>query len=209
MYLCIRSPALACWSSRSASDGTVEAASPLDVERANPGFPVRQLTYYLDGGKDITKIRELVQASIEQDEILNDPHRFDLSREEARRRSMAKIKQVVGTIRSRNEDAAKDAASGTARPDEPTTEADRKSSESGVGRNFQEAFYSTLGRLDPSWAIRIGVHFGLFQGAINGSATDEQKAKLLKDVGEMRIIGCFAMTEVRKRTNKRPPAFAP
>lgn len=47
-----------------------------------------------------------------------------------------------------------------------------------------------------AWAIRIGVHFGLFHSAINGSATDEQKAKWSKDIAEMRIIGCFAMTEV-------------
>jgi alkylation response protein AidB-like acyl-CoA dehydrogenase len=48
--------------------------------------------------------------------------------------------------------------------------------------------------LDPSWAIRMGVHFGLFASAINSQATPEQRQKWQRAVEEMQVIGCFAMT---------------
>lgn len=152
------------------------------------------MTYYLDGGEGITSIKELVQASIEYDPVLNDAGKHDLSREEARRRSMAKIAQVVGVIRGRNADVAE--GGGEGKVDQPLNDEDRSASRSGAGRAFEDAFYGTLGSLDPSWSIRIGVHFGLFQSAINGSGTDEQRAYYSKLMQEMRIIGCFAMTEM-------------
>lgn len=176
------------------------SASPLDSERANPQFPVREMTFYLDGGESVTQIKELVAATIADDELLNDRNKFDLSRPEARERTMAKIAQVVGVIRGRAEDAAEQAAEaradGTATSAPAADVADRSASRAGAGKSFEDAFYGALGALDPSWAIRIGVHFGLFQSALMGSGTDAQIAQYARDVQEMRIIGCFAMTEM-------------
>jgi len=175
--------------------------SPLAEERANPAFPVREMTYYLDGGEQMTNIKELVAASIEHDPVLNDANRHDLTRPEARIRSMRKIAQVVNVIRERNTDAAEAAStassgSGKRRLDAPTSEEDQKSSRAGAGKAFEDAFYATLTSFDSSWSIRIGVHFGLFLSALMGSGSEEQIAKYGKDVQEMRVIGSFAMTEM-------------
>jgi acyl-CoA oxidase len=50
--------------------------------------------------------------------------------------------------------------------------------------------------LDRSWGTRIGVHFGLFMNAITSQGTEEQQEKYLLDIFHLRIIGCFAMTEL-------------
>lgn len=152
----------------------------------------------------MTNIKEMVAGSIEVDPVLNDANKYDLTREEARERSMAKIAQVVNVIRERNKDAAELAAAEAPaaseghkkRLDTPSSEEDRSSSRAGSGKAFETAFYSTLGMLDSSWAIRIGVQFGLFQGALQGSGSEEQVKQYTMDVQEMRMIGCFAMTEM-------------
>jgi acyl-CoA oxidase len=167
----------------------------------------------LDGGEAMTSIRELVSASIEGDPVLNDAgQRFDLTRTQARERSMRKIAQVVQVIRERNADAAAEAAEAAAanpgdaaaadkqlkkqRGAAPVSEEDQRSSRAGAGKAFEDAFYSTLASIDPSWSIRIGVHFGLFLSALMGSGSEEQIAHYARDVQEMRVIGCFAMTEM-------------
>ncbi len=35
-----------------------------------------------------------------------------------------------------------------------------QNSRAGVGKSFEDAYFSILGSLDPSWSIRIGVHYG-------------------------------------------------
>ena len=173
----------------------------------------------------MTQIKEMVQMSIEGDEVLNDRNKFDLTREQARERSMAKIAHVVRLIRSRSEDAAAAAAeksknssgsnngsnsgsNGSSSSKENLFDASLGESDevddrsrAGTSKSFEGAFYDCLGTLDPSWAIRIGVHFGLFQSAITGSGTDEQIALYARDIVEMRIIGCFAMTEMGHGSN--------
>jgi len=57
-------------------------------------------------------------------------------------------------------------------------------------------FWQLMSLYDPAWATRIGVHFGLFWGAISGQGTKEQIKKYSYDVQRGRIFGCFAMTEL-------------
>jgi len=49
---------------------------------------------------------------------------------------------------------------------------------------------------DSSWAIRIGVHFGLFQNGIESSGTEEQIKYFIPLIQSMKIIGSFSMTEL-------------
>ena len=154
-------------------------------------------------GEGMTNIKEMVAGSIEVDPVLNDANHYDLTREEARERSMAKIAQVVNVIKERNRDVAEAAAAEgppaegqKKRLDSPESEEDRSSSRAGSGKAFETAFYSTLGSLDASWAIRIGVQFGLFQGALLGSGSEAQIKQYAMGVQEWSVIGCFAMTEM-------------
>jgi hypothetical protein len=55
-----------------------------------------------------------------------------------------------------------------------------------------------LSLVDPGFMTRVGVHYGLFFGAIRGQATMEQMSSLLeKGLLNLRgMYGCFAMTEL-------------
>jgi hypothetical protein len=46
------------------------AASPLDAERKQASFDIRELTYILDGGEEATKRKELIRREVETDPIL-------------------------------------------------------------------------------------------------------------------------------------------
>lgn len=46
-------------------------------------------------------------------------------------------------------------------------------------KTITDAFFAMMNLYDPSWSIRVGVHFGLFIGAIMGQGTQEQQGKIL------------------------------
>ena len=50
------------------------------AERAKASFTVRELTYLLDGGEAVTKIREAVMRDLEEDEVFDQKNEHDLSR---------------------------------------------------------------------------------------------------------------------------------
>lgn len=68
---------------------------PLDDERKNPSFDIRELTYFLDGGKESTEMKEAMASVIENDPVLRDDDRFDHSRPESRKKTMEKVKRVI------------------------------------------------------------------------------------------------------------------
>ncbi|CAI0385285.1 unnamed protein product [Linum tenue] len=65
------------------------------------------------------------------------------------------------------------------------------------------AFMETLGIFDQSLAIKIGVHFFLWGGAIQFFGTKRHHDKWLRDTETYRIKGCFAMTELGHGSNVR------
>ena len=58
--------------------------------------------------------------------------------------------------------------------------------------------FDLLSLVDPGFMTRVGVHYGLFFGAIRGQATMEQMSDLIqKGLLNLRgMYGCFAMTEL-------------
>ena len=60
------------------------------------------------------------------------------------------------------------------------------------------ARFDLLSLVDPGFMTRVGVHYGLFFGAIRGQATMEQMSGLMeKGLLTLRgMYGCFAMTEL-------------
>lgn len=56
--------------------------------------------------------------------------------------------------------------------------------------------FETISALDLSLAVKMGVQFGLFGGAIANLGTQEHHRTLLPAVGAGELLGCFAMTEL-------------
>lgn len=65
------------------------------------------------------------------------------------------------------------------------------------------AVFETLGYNDLSLAVKFGVQFGLFGGAVLWLGTAEHHQKYLRDIGTMALPGCFAMTETGHGSNVR------
>jgi len=65
------------------------------------------------------------------------------------------------------------------------------------------AFFEMLGYHDLSLAIKFGVQFGLFGGSVLWLGTKSHHDKYLKDIGQLNLAGCFAMTETGHGSNVR------
>ena len=79
-------------------------------------------------------------------------------------------------------------------------------SEAYGGKNDMGAYaalFETLGYHDLSLVIKFGVHFGLFGGSVQNLGTKIHHDKYLKDIGSLKLSGCFAMTETGHGSNVR------
>lgn len=65
------------------------------------------------------------------------------------------------------------------------------------------AIFEMLGYHDLSLAIKYGVQFGLFGGSVSNLGTEVHHKKYLKDIGTLKLAGCFAMTETGHGSNVR------
>ena len=61
--------------------------------------------------------------------------------------------------------------------------------------------FEMLGYHDLSTAIKFGVQFGLFGGAVFGLGTEKHHEKYLREIGRGELLGCFAMTETGHGSN--------
>ncbi|ORY04711.1 acyl-CoA oxidase [Basidiobolus meristosporus CBS 931.73] len=67
-------------------------------ERGHPSFNVRELTYFLDGGEEQTKLNEKIMSELEQDPLWNMEDQHTLSLPEIRERTFAKVKRFVANL---------------------------------------------------------------------------------------------------------------
>ncbi|KDP31760.1 hypothetical protein JCGZ_12221 [Jatropha curcas] len=65
------------------------------------------------------------------------------------------------------------------------------------------ALFEVIGMFDHSLAIKLGVHFFLWGGAIQFFGTERHHDKWLRDTETYAIKGCFAMTELGHGSNVR------
>ncbi|WP_316634498.1 acyl-CoA dehydrogenase [uncultured Flavobacterium sp.] len=75
--------------------------------------------------------------------------------------------------------------------------------EYGGGENIADYFaiMETLSYHDLSLVIKFGVQFGLWGMSVQSLGTEKHYAKYLKDIGTLKIPGCFAMTETHHGSN--------
>lgn len=73
----------------------------------------------------------------------------------------------------------------------------------GGGENMPNYFaiMETLSYHDLSLVIKFGVQFGLWGMSVQSLGTEKHYAKYLKDIGLLKIPGCFAMTETHHGSN--------
>lgn len=74
------------------------------------------------------------------------------------------------------------------------------------GKDDMGAFatvFETLGYHDLSLVVKYGVQFGLWGGAVLWLGTQAHHDKYLKDIGDLSLPGCFAMTETGHGSNVR------
>lgn len=75
--------------------------------------------------------------------------------------------------------------------------------EHGGGDNILDYFaiMETLSYHDLSLVIKFGVQFGLWGMSIHSLGTEKHYAKYLKNIGSLKLPGCFAMTETHHGSN--------
>ncbi|WP_163408265.1 acyl-CoA dehydrogenase family protein [Flavobacterium ajazii] len=73
----------------------------------------------------------------------------------------------------------------------------------GGGENIADYFaiMETLSYHDLSLVIKFGVQFGLWGMSVQSLGTEKHYAKYLKDIGALKLPGCFAMTETHHGSN--------
>lgn len=74
------------------------------------------------------------------------------------------------------------------------------------GRDDMEGYFTimeTLSYHDFSMVIKFGVQFGLWGMSVFFLGTDKHHQKYLKDIGSLKLPGCFAMTETGHGSNVR------
>ncbi|TPX56083.1 acyl-CoA oxidase [Powellomyces hirtus] len=144
----------------------------LTQERAKASFAVRNMTHYLDGGPKQTAVRERIMLQLERDPVWQVADHHDLTLQEIRERSMAKVRRAAHHVGNES---------------------------MGLFKLRMEL----ISVLDPGTWTRIGVHYGLFFGALRGGATPEQFSYWAQKgaVTLNGMVGCFAMTEIGHGSN--------
>ncbi|HEY6143614.1 MAG TPA: acyl-CoA dehydrogenase [Flavobacterium sp.] len=73
----------------------------------------------------------------------------------------------------------------------------------GGGENIADYFsiMETLSYHDLSLVIKFGVQFGLWGMSVQSLGTEKHYTKYLKDIGTLKLPGCFAMTETHHGSN--------
>ncbi|KAJ2517761.1 fatty-acyl coenzyme A oxidase [Coemansia sp. RSA 1939] len=150
-------------------------ANPMESiasERKAPSFPIRDLTYWLDGGKRVTEMKERIMLELERDPLWRVSDHPNLTLAETRERAMSKVRRLADLAVSR-----------------PLDETMMRLSIVSV---VDPGFWTRFG-------VHFGLFFGALQGQATPS---QLAYWLEKGALSMQgITGCFGMTELGHGSN--------
>ncbi|ODV86650.1 hypothetical protein CANARDRAFT_196125 [[Candida] arabinofermentans NRRL YB-2248] len=145
-------------------------------ERLKVDFDVNKMHEFLEGSKKNSIEMMKLMQQIERDPILNvNAEYYEMSKNEHRELTAQKIARLAKYIEN----------------DAPDFE------------TFQNRL-NMIAVVDPQLGTRIGVHLGLFLGALKGNGTEDQFNYWAIERGALYmrgIYGCFAMTEMAHGSN--------
>ena len=82
------------------TDPALDTVLAMQDERDRTAFDVRELTYFLDGGRKQTQLKERLMLSIERDPDMRNDDWYDLTKDEVRERTMKKFRNMAHYITS-------------------------------------------------------------------------------------------------------------
>ncbi|KAI9503930.1 acyl-CoA dehydrogenase/oxidase C-terminal [Coemansia spiralis] len=141
-------------------------------ERKSPSFPIRELTYWIDGGKNITQMKERIMLELERSPLWRVNDHPNLTLAETRERAMSKVRHLADLATSR-----------------PLEESMLRMSIISV---VDPGFWTRFG-------VHFGLFFGALQGQATPSQLAywmERGALSMQG-----ITGCFGMTELGHGSN--------
>ncbi|KAJ1726009.1 fatty-acyl coenzyme A oxidase, partial [Coemansia biformis] len=141
-------------------------------ERKAPSFPVRELTYWLDGGEKATELKEMIMLELERDPQWRINDHPNLTLAETRERSMSKIRRMADMTMSR-----------------PLDETMLRMSIVSV---VDPGFWTRYG-------VHFGLFLGALQGQATPSQLAYWMSKGAMSM--QGITGCFGMTELGHGSN--------
>lgn len=152
------------------NEGKIFGSTEYDLQqqREFSTFAIREMTHFLDGSEECTRVKEMIMQQLEENDVFsNNSTDYDATFSEKRIRAMERTRQIYQLALQYGGDKAQ-----------------------------RQAMMDIVSVFDMSCFIRFGVHFGLFVGAIMSQGSMEQQGEWLPRAMLLQVLGCFAMTEL-------------